>query len=348
MRPMDQVYWGNSVYDWLVAFAVMAGCVILFVVARGLLARRLLRLAGRTRTDIDDALVELVRNTKAFFLLILSAKIAVMSIALPQATHAALNLLVTLACIAQGGIWGNTLIGFWFTRTMKERMAGDITGTTSLNIIKFIGRIVLWTILLLVALDTMGVNITAFITTLGVGGIAIALALQNVLGDLFASLSIVFDKPFVVGDSIVVDAFQGTVEHIGMKTTRIRSIGGEQIIISNSELLTSRIRNYGRMAERRVLFSIGVTYQTPVEKLEKIPGMIEQIVAAIPGTRFDRAHFLRFGDYSLLIEAVYFVLSSDYLEYVRVHQAVNLGILKSFREHGIGFAYPTQKVHIEQ
>ncbi len=345
---MDQVYWGNSVYDWLIALAVTAGSVILMVAARGLVVRRLRRLAGRTRTDIDDALVELFRNTKAFFLLLLAVKIAVNFIALPQATHTALNLIVTLGCIVQGGVWGNTLIGFWFTRTMKGRMAGDVTGTTSLNIVKFIGRVVLWTILLLVALDTMGVNITAFITTLGVGGIAIALALQKVLGDLFASLSIVFDKPFLVGDFIVVDDFQGTIEHIGMRSTRIRSIGGEQIIISNSELLTSRIRNYGRMAERRVLFSIGVTYQTPVEKLEKIPGMIERIVGSVPGTRFDRAHFLRFGDFSLVIEVVYFVLSPDYREYARIHQAVNLGILKSFTEQGIAFAYPTQKVHIVQ
>jgi small-conductance mechanosensitive channel len=227
-------------------------------------------------------------------------------------------------------------------------MEDDITGTTSLSIIKFIGRLVLWSVLTLVALDTIGVNITAFITTLGIGGVAIALALQKILSDLFASLSIVLDKPFVVGDFIVVDDYMGNVQYIGMKTTRIRSLGGEQIIISNSELLTSRIRNYKRMEERRIIFTLGVTYQTPAKKLEKIPRLVKEAVEAVPLTRFDRAHFMKYGDFSLNFDIVYYVLSPDYLEYANTQQAINMGIHKKFEEEGIEFAYPTQTLFLNK
>lgn len=346
MRITDQIYWGNTIGAWATALAVLAGCVIVLALAKMLVVRRLRVVAARTRTDIDDALAEIVRNTRLYFFVAVSAKFAANFVSLPDPVHHGLSVVVTLAFILQGGIWGNTLIAFWFTRKMRERMADDAAGTTSLAIIKFIGRLVLWTVLLLAALDTVGVNITAFITTLGVGGIAIALALQNVLGDLFASLSIVFDKPFVVGDSIQVGEHSGTVEHIGIKTTRIRSLGGEQITISNSELSTSRIRNFRRMEERRVLFRLGVTYSTPTELVEKIPSLLAAIVSGIPGTRFDRAHFLQFGDSALVFEVVFHVLSPDFVEYARIHQEVNLAILRSFRRNGIEFAFPTQTVRL--
>jgi small-conductance mechanosensitive channel len=348
MRLMDQVYWGNTLTAWATALAVMAGTAIVLAIAKRVLVGRLRKVAERTHTDIDDAIAEIFRNTRMYFLLTLSAKFAANFVSLAESTHHALSIVVTLVLIVQGGIWGNTLIAFWFSRKMRERMADDAAGTTSLAVVKFIGRVVLWTILLLVALDSVGVNITAFITTLGVGGIAIALALQSILGDLFASLSIVFDKPFVVGDTILVGEHQGTVEHIGIKTTRLRSLGGEQLIISNSELSTTRIRNFRRMEERRVLFRLGIAYRTPPDVVETIPGMIGEIIAGIPGTRFERAHFLQFGDYSLIIEVVYHVIGPDYADYTRIHQAVNLGILRRFRQGGIELTYPTQTLRIER
>ncbi len=169
------------------------------------------------------------------------------------------------------------------------------------------GKVVLWALVLLLALDNLGVDVTALVAGLGIGGIAVALALQNVLGDLFASLSIALDKPFVIGDFIVVDTLSGNIEHVGLKTTRIRSLSGEQIVISNTDLLHTRIRNFKRMQERRILFSIGVEYQTPAEKLEKIPGWLQDIVSSVPLARFDRAHFKSFGDFALLFEIVYYV-----------------------------------------
>ena len=348
MGIMEQVYWGNPLSAWATALAVAAGTVVLLALIRGVLSRRLRAVAARTSTDIDDALAEIVRSTGMLFMLGVAVKIASGFLALPEATHHALTMVLTLVLILQGGIWGNTLIVFWFTRTMKERMTGDLAGTTSLTLLKYLVRVVLWTILLLVALDSVGVNITAFITTLGVGGIAIALALQNILGDLFASLSIVLDKPFVVGDAINVGDHTGTVERIGIKSTRIRSIGGEEVTIPNSELSNSRIRNFVRMEERRVLFTLAVSYRTPSDVVERIPAMIAGIVAGVPGTRFERAHFLKFSDYALTVEVVFYARTADYIEYARIHQEVNFAILRSFRQHNIEFASPAQTVRLER
>jgi len=197
-------------------------------------------------------------------------------------------------------------------------------------------------------LDNLGVDITALVAGLGIGGIAVALAAQNVLGDLFASLSIVLDKPFVVGDFLNVDDFLGSVEHVGLKTTRLRSLSGEQLVFSNNDLLNSRIRNYGRMFERRVVFSLGVTYETPPEKLRGIPTIIREAVEAKDKVRFDRAHFQKYGDFALVFEVVYYVLSSDYTLCMDIQQSVNLRIYERFAEEGIEFAYPTQKLYVTE
>ncbi|MBE0636789.1 mechanosensitive ion channel family protein, partial [Candidatus Bipolaricaulota bacterium] len=196
-------------------------------------------------------------------------------------------------------------------------------------------------------LDNLGVNVSTLIATLGVGGIAIALAVQNILSDLFASLSIIVDRPFVIGDFIIVGEQMGNVEKIGLKTTRVRSLTGEQIIFSNSDLLSSRVRNYRRMYERRIAFTVGVTYQTTPEELEAIPVLIEGIVSCQPDVRFDRCHFKSLGDFALQIETVYYVLVSDYAVYMNVQQAINLGIMRAFAQRGIEFAYPTQTLFVQ-
>ena len=195
-------------------------------------------------------------------------------------------------------------------------------------------------------LDNLGFNITALVASLGIGGIAVALAVQNILGDIFASLSIALDKPFVIGDFIIVEDVLGTVEYIGLKTTRLRSLSGEQIVFSNVDLLKSRIRNYKRMFERRVVFTIGVVYQTAHATLERIPALVRSIVEQQPKTRFDRAHFKEYGDSALVFEVVYFVLDSDYNIYMDIQQAINLAIFRRFQVKGIEFAYPTRTLHV--
>jgi small-conductance mechanosensitive channel len=207
-----------------------------------------------------------------------------------------------------------------------------------------VGRALVWAVVGLLVLDNLGVDVTALVTGLGIGGVAVALALQNVLSDLFASLSIVLDKPFVVGDFIVVGDSMGSVEHVGLKTTRLRSLSGEQLVVSNSDLLGSRIRNYQRMSERRAVFQLGVTYETPPDKLRAIPAILRAVIEAQSATRFDRSHFKSYGAFSLDFETVYYVLTPDYNRYMDIQEAINLELLRHFTAHGIEFAYPTSTV----
>lgn len=250
--------------------------------------------------------------------------------------------------MTQGAFWGSAAISFGILRYRQQKMEEDAHSVTTFTALGFILRIILWSFILLLALDNLGVKITTLVAGLGIGGIAVALAMQNLLGDLFASLSIVLDKPFVIGDFIIVDNYLGSVEYIGLKTTRVRSLSGEQLIFANSDLLKSRIRNFKRMFERRVVFSIGVIYQTPHQKLILIPKIIQEIIEGQEATRFDRAHFKEYGNFSLNYEVVYWVLNSDYNSYMDIQQAVNLEIFRRFEQEGIEFAYPTQVVYVSQ
>jgi len=222
--------------------------------------------------------------------------------------------------------------------------AGDTSVNSSLAIIGFGGRILVWSIVLLVALDNLGINITALLAGLGVGGVAVALALQNVLGDLFASLSIALDKPFVTGDTLEIGEYSGVVERIGIKSLRLRSASGEQIILSNADALKSRIRNFARATERQAIFSIGVPYETALEKLELIPKLVAEAVAAQPGARLDRCQLRRFGDFALIFEVSLRSPGPGADVLFNNQHAINLAIIEAFRRHGINFAYPTQRV----
>jgi small-conductance mechanosensitive channel len=232
---------------------------------------------------------------------------------------------------------------------MKELERGaDRVFAGSLDIINFIARMLIWSLLILVALDNLGVNITALLAGLGVGGVAVALALQNVLGDLFASLSIALDKPFVVGDSLGVDTFSGKVEHIGIKSTRLRSDSGEQIILSNADILKSRVRNFGRAQEQRALATLRVTYETPTDKLQTIPKLLESIVREQANARFERCHLKTLGDSALHFELSYFVQQPNVNSLLDLQHAVNLRIIDEFRRLGVDFDYPTQRVILSQ
>jgi small-conductance mechanosensitive channel len=253
-----------------------------------------------------------------------------------------------IATLLQVALW----LSAGATKAIDAKRKRDLEkhpdGVAAMDILSFIARVTIWSIVLLAVLDNLGVNITTMIAGLGVGGIAVALAAQNILGDLFASLSIVLDKPFVVGDFLIIGEFLGSVEKVGIKTTRLRSLSGEQLVFSNNDLLSSRIRNYGRMYERRVVFSLGVTYQTPAAKLRKIPDMIREAVESQEHVRFDRAHFQKYGDFALIFEVVYYVLSADYNQYMDIQQGINLKIYEDFEADGIAFAYPTQTLYVNE
>jgi small-conductance mechanosensitive channel len=240
------------------------------------------------------------------------------------------------------------VVGYAVNRYQSRNLETAADKVTTIRAVSFIARLMIFAIAGVLILDNIpGVQITALIASLGIGGIAIALAVQNILSDLFASLSIVLDKPFVIGDFIIVDSYLGTVEYIGLKTTRVRSLSGEQLIFSNNDLLTSRIRNYKRMAERRVVFSIGVTYQTSYEVLSQIPSWIKEIIDGQDAARFDRAHFQGYGDFALQFEIVYYVLDADYNRYMDLQQRINLEIYRRFEEAGVSFAYPTQTLYLK-
>jgi small-conductance mechanosensitive channel len=235
-------------------------------------------------------------------------------------------------------------------RTYVETRKGATPSSTVaiLGLAGFFARVAVWTTVFLLVLDNFGIDITALITGLGIGGIAVALAVQNVLSDTFASISIILDKPFEVGDFIIVGDLLGVVENIGIKTTRVRSLSGEQLVFGNNDLLSSRIRNFKRMYERRVAFGFGVLYETPIEKLEWIPGMVREGIEALEQTRFDRAHFKGFGESSLDFEIVYYVLAPDYALYMDIQQKINLHIMREFAREGVDFAYPTRMLHVKR
>ena len=341
---LEWQFYHNPLQAWVVAGIVFVVIGTTLLIARTLLARRLEKVAARTSTTADDAVVDLLRRTRYFFILTAAVAGATFFLDLPKRALAVGHVLGTIALILQFAIWGNGLINFWFQNYAERKADSDVASRTTIAAFSYVARAIMWTILLLVALNRLGIDITALVTGLGVGGIAVALAVQNVLGDVFAALAIVLDKPFVVGDSISVDTLSGTVEHVGLKTTRIRSVNGEQLIFSNTDLLKSRIRNFKRMQERRVVLTIGVSYDTPLETVARIPAMLREAVEAQQQVRFDRSHFMSYGESALVFETVYFVLTADYLTFANLNQAVNLAVLRKFSAEKIDFAFPTRTI----
>jgi small-conductance mechanosensitive channel len=349
MTFLHRVVAGNEVWTWFVALGI---CVAIFTslrLAKWAIHRRLLAREQRAPSEVTRLMADLVRRTQVLFLFTISLFVASLVLNLPPTASRGISVLAILALLIQLAMWGNRLITYWVSREIRRQLEQekDAATATTLNAVGFLAKIALWTVVLLIALENIGVDVTALIAGLGIAGVAVALALQNVLGDLFASISIVVDKPFLVGDFIVVGDTSGTVERIGLKTTRIRSLTGEQVILANSDLLGSRIRNYKRMRERRVAFTFRITYDTPPELLERIPQTVREIIEGVPNTRFDRVHFKEYGDFALIFEVVYYVLVPDYSVYMDIQQAINLELLRRFKEMGIRFAYPTQVVYIQ-
>lgn len=293
--------------------------------------------AGSARDFIGD----MARRTNNFFLAAFAAY-EVTHLVVPAGPLTRLiDVTFTIAVAVQGAIWlRETLMAFVVRRANASQPGEDID--SAINVIRVIINVVVWMLALVLVLDNIGVNVTALVAGFGVGGIAIGLAAQGIFGDLFAALSILFDRPFRVGDVISFGGNSGTVEAIGLKTTRLRALSGEQLIISNAKLLDQQISNLRRIEERRIVFNFGVIYQTPPALLERIPGEIEAIVSARPLCRFDRAHFFRFGDSSLDFEVAFFVLEPDFATMMDERQAISLAMLKRFAELKVEFAYPTQ------
>jgi small-conductance mechanosensitive channel len=346
MKLLDQVWRANDAYDWAVALAIVLGVLLALVVVRFWAWRLIRRLAARTTTRADDIAAGVVAATRLWLLAPVAFYAGALALDLPARIDRLFAAIAVVGGTVQVAFWMNCLIQGLLERRIARLRSTDAESVTVLSLLAFAGRVLIWTVLLLVALDQVGFNITALVAGLGVGGVAVALAVQSILGDLFASLSIVLDKPFVVGDFIVVDGLRGTVERVGIKTTRVRSLDGELLVFSNADLLKSRIRNFKRMLERRVEFTIALTYETPPDKLRRVPQWLREAVKTQQRTRFDRAHFKQFGESAMVFEVVYYVLDSDYNVYMDVHQAISFAIGERLARERVDFAYPTRTLRV--
>lgn len=344
----NTVFWGNTITGWVIAAAIAVAVVGVLRIVAAVLANRLKKLASVTQTDIDDLVADLIDRTKQLFVLIVAVWTASLTLTLSDTAASRIRAVLILGALLQAAFWATAIVNYFLHRYRKKAIDEDPSVATALGAVGFLLRVGVWVITAMIALDTLGVDITALVAGLGVGGIAIALAVQSLLGDLFASISIVLDKPFVVGDFIIVGDATGTVENVGLKTTRIRSLSGEQLVIANSDLLSSRIRNYKRMQERRVLFEVGVVYGTEAAKLKQIPQTIRAAVESRDNTRFDRSHFKSFGDSALVFETVYFMTVPDYNSYMDTQQAINLELYERFEADGLEFAFPTQTIFLHR
>ena len=348
LDSLETYFLGISALDWLIAAGVFVIAVAVARIALSVLLGRADALARRTSTDLDDLVVRLLRSTKMLFLLLIGVWLAAQTLPLSPGLDLGIRSVLVVGVLIQGALWASAVVGYLIDSYRKTQLEIDPGGATAIGAMSFIAKGVVWAVVALLVMDNLGFDVAALVTGLGIGGVAVALALQNVLSDLFASLSILLDKPFVVGDFVIVGEFLGTVEYVGLKSTRIRSLSGEQVIFSNSDLLSSRIRNYKRMNERRALFQVGVTYDTPAEKLERAPQIIREVIEAQSNTRFDRSHFKAYGPSSLDIETVYYMLVPDYNSYMDTQQTINLEIFRRFEEAGLEFAYPTQTLYVRR
>lgn len=339
----DRVIWNNTIRDWMIALGIVIVSMVLLRWIKQIVVARIKAFAARTTTTIDDFVVTLIGRSLLPLFYLLAIYSGLHYLELPpkpgRVLHILIMVLVTFFIIR--GI--TAFISYSLRKAMGK---GDQQRENQARGIMLIIQVAIWILGIIFLVDNLGYDITTLIAGLGIGGIAIALAAQTILGDLFSYLVIFFDKPFEVGDFIIVDDKLGTVEHIGIKTTRIRTLGGEQLVCANTDLTNSRVHNYKRMQQRRIVFSFRIVYGTPVEKLREIPRMVREIVENQDRTRFDRAHFQGFGESWINFEVVYFVLSSDYNVYMDIQQAINLAIVEKFEQSGIRFALPARTITV--
>jgi small-conductance mechanosensitive channel len=340
-------YLGNTVQDYLILLGVFLFAIIILKIFKTVIVVRMKKLAKKTKTTADDIVIRVIDELAWPFYLGVALYVAMRFITLPEGIGRWIEyaiFIVVAIYIVRSFV---KLIKYSMHRVVeKKKDAGEDFDEASLDVVNKMISIVIWSIALLLILSNLGIDVSTLIAGLGIGGIAIAFALQNVLSDIFASVSIYLDKPFKIGDFIIIGEDMGVIKKIGIKTTRIQALKGEEIVVSNKELTSTRIHNYKKMKKRRIVFKFGVTYGTQTKKLEKIPKIVEQIIKKIKLADFDRAHFNEFGDFSLNFEVVYYLKSSDYNEYMDTQQDINLQLKKALDKEKVEFAFPTQTVYV--
>ncbi len=349
---LDQIFFGNSVYDYAVALGIFIIGAIVLIIFKKIILSRLKKWAAKTKTSLDDFLIRGMEKSVLPVLFLVIFYFAIKTLTIPEKADKVINIAtVILATFFVIRVITSTL-RYSLAAYVKRKVPQEEDAERRLKQIKGITLVISFTIYVvgfIFLLDNLGFQISAVIAGLGIGGIAIALAAQAILGDLFSYFVIFFDRPFEIGDFINLGGeFLGNIEYIGLKTTRLRSLSGEQIVISNTDLTNSRIRNFKRMERRRILFRLGVVYQTTLQQLSDIPKIVRTIIEERKDTAFDRGHFQGYGNFSLDFEFVYYVLSSDYNKYMDTQQAINLRIYEEFEKLGIEFAYPTQTLFVNK
>jgi small-conductance mechanosensitive channel len=342
---LQREFYNNTLMEYLTCLGIIAGGILAVRIAGALLLRRLKAWAKKTEGTIDDFLVDRIRGTAIPLAYLAIAQAALRVLTLTPRVDRVIDIAGIVLMTVLVILFTVSIVRYSFEEYSRKR-GEDATSDRALKGVVSLAKVLVWITGGLFLLDNLGFKISAVVAGLGIGGIALALAAQSILGDLFGYFIILFDRPFKIGDFVVVGDYMGTIERFGIKTTRIASINGEQIIVSNKDLTDSRVRNYRRMAKRRVMFRVGVTYQTPLERLREIPGIVGDIFRELEGTTFERVHFFSYGDFSLIHEIVYYVDGNDYTNYMDLQQKVNLRLYEEFRKRGIEFAYPTQTLYL--
>lgn len=340
-----------TLHEAMVALITAAAFFALIYILRLALGRWFTNRKRVTKFNVDDLIGSAIKATHWLFILILACFAGLVTLPINYGEDGfpgPLKPLLVIAWLVQIAIWANVVINHWLANYKENNLTVDAASVTTVSVMGFLAKLALYALLVLLILQNLGVQVGALLASMGIAGIAIGLAAQSMLGDLFASLAIVLDKPFVIGDFIIVGDKMGTIENIGLKTTRMRSLSGEQLIIANSDLLSARIQNYKRMTERRVVVRFGVVYQTTPEQLRQIPPMVREIIEAQELTRFDRAHFYKFGDSSLDFEVIYYMLDPDYTKMMDSLQDLHLRMMERFADLGVEFAYPTRTIFVQR
>ncbi|MFA5320439.1 MAG: mechanosensitive ion channel domain-containing protein [Candidatus Omnitrophota bacterium] len=344
---LSREIFGNSISRYLLTFVIFgSGTFVLKVFIRRIISK-IKKFTEKTSATIDDFIVDILENIVLPLLYCAVGYSALKSLIFPESVDKILNYAALAVSVYFFVKFLISLVVYGFSVYQRNR-GNDETLGKSLQGILTVVKFIIWGCAAIFFLDNLGFKVSAVIAGLGIGGVAVALAAQAVLRDLFSYFCILFDQPFIVGDFIIVGDFMGSIEHIGIKTTRIRSLSGEMLIFSNSDLTDSRVRNYKLMEKRRVLFKLGVVYQTPLQQMKEIPLMIERIIKGVEGAIFERAHFLSFGNFSLDFEIVYHVIGGDYNKYMDIQQQINFAVMREFSEKKIEFAYPTQTVFLQK
>ncbi len=338
----------NTIEDYAFALLVFFVLLMAFSIGKRFLMHYLGKLTKLTPSDLDDFIVTLISRISWPVMSVVSLYVASTSLVLSQTIRSLVQYVLVFVVTIRVILLLQAIIEYGVNKVLHRRMGAENPSFKSMTaVVAAILKWAMWVLGVVFILSNLGINVTSLVAGIGIGGIAVAMASQAVLGDAFSALSIYLDKPFEVGDFIIIDDAMGTVEHIGIKTTRLRSLSGEQLVFSNSDLTKSRVRNYKRMQTRRIVFKIGIVYQTPVDQVEQIPVMIKEILKENE-VRIERVHFLSLDNFSLTYEIAYHVPSSDYNVYMDKQQAINLGIMRKFEEEKIQFAYPTQTLYVGQ